>query len=429
MTISTKIFNQQTIADLGRLSDQLGGLQDQVASGKKTIKPSIDPIATSKLHAAKDLQSSVQRYRGNVDRVESRLADSDLALSQLQNIMIRMKELSIQSSNGTLTHGDRLAIQKEVIQHKSAIVGIANSRDAQGQALFGGYQTKRDPFELSLNGSVSYNGDDGLHSLPVSSSLSIASGIDGISSFMRLPTSQGSKSIFEIVHEFEIALERSEIDTARANITSSYGAQLKFEIGPRPAPQTIRIEGPEGLVDVTADMVSGTMATMIAEVNKSTLQTGVQAAASDDGNTIVLTSTSNKPFSVSNLSMDGVNGAEIVPKSSIKLKEILGSGVLGAEVLLVDQDSGLSVSWSGFDEVIDHFALVQAQVGAYATTAEMQSEILARKELTVAEAISGIEDADLTAVVTELQSLLVNRDALRQVFAKVGQQSLFDLIR
>ena len=107
----------------------------------------------------------------------------------------------------------------------------------------------------------------------------------------------------------------------------------------------------------------------------------------------------------------------------------MGSGVLGAEVLLVDQDSGLSVSWSGFDEVIDHFALVQAQVGAYATTAEMQSEILARKELTVAEAISGIEDADLTAVVTELQSLLVNRDALRQVFAKVGQQSLFDLIR
>ena len=44
-------------------------------------------------------------------------------------------------------------------------------------------------------------------------------------------------------------------------------------------------------------------------------------------------------------------------------------------------------------------------------------------------AISGITDADLTEVVTQLQSLLVNRDALRQVFAKVGQQSLFDLIR
>ena len=47
----------------------------------------------------------------------------------------------------------------------------------------------------------------------------------------------------------------------------------------------------------------------------------------------------------------------------------------------------------------------------------------------MAIAISGITDADLTEVVTQLQSLLVNRDALRQVFAKVGQQSLFDLIR
>ena len=89
----------------------------------------------------------------------------------------------------------------------------------------------------------------------------------------------------------------------------------------------------------------------------------------------------------------------------------------------------MGTSLSGLDNAIGHFSIIQAQVGAYAATAEMQSDILARKEMTVAEAISGIQDADLTEVVTQLQSLLVNRDALRQVFAKVGQQSLFDLIR
>jgi flagellar hook-associated protein 3 FlgL len=96
---------------------------------------------------------------------------------------------------------------------------------------------------------------------------------------------------------------------------------------------------------------------------------------------------------------------------------------------LVDKDSDLSASLSSLDTAINHFSNVQAQVGAYAATAQMQSELLARKEITVDEAISGITDADLTEVVTQLQSLLVNRDALRQVFAKVGQQSLFDLIR
>ena len=61
MTISTKMFNEQTIANLGRLSEQLGGLQDQVASGKKDIKPSVDPVATSKLSAANELEASIGR--------------------------------------------------------------------------------------------------------------------------------------------------------------------------------------------------------------------------------------------------------------------------------------------------------------------------------------------------------------------------------
>jgi hypothetical protein len=32
-------------------------------------------------------------------------------------------------------------------------------------------------------------------------------------------------------------------------------------------------------------------------------------------------------------------------------------------------------------------------------------------------------------VISQLQSLLVNRDATQQVFAKISQQSLFDFIR
>ena len=429
MTISTKMFNQQTIANLGRLSDQLGGLQDQVASGKKEIRPSTDPIATSKLYAAKDIQSGLQRYRGNMNRIETRLADTDLAIGQLQNIMIRIKELSIQAANDTLSSNDRLSIRKEVTQHKNALVGIANSRDAQGQALFGGYQTKEDPFELGLDGSVSYNGDDGLHSLPVSSSLSIVTGVDGVSSFMRLQTDQGPKSVFEIVQELEISLEKSEVYSTSANVTSADGAQLKFDIGSTPTPQSIRLEGPNGLADIAADMVSGTMDTMIEAVNAATAQTGVQAVASDDGNTLILTTVNGEPFSVSHFSASGVGGAEESPSSSIKVQQILGLGALGTQVVLVDQDSDLGTSLSGLDNAIGHFSIIQAQVGAYAATAEMQSDILARKEMTVAEAISGIQDADLTEVVTQLQSLLVNRDALRQVFAKVGQQSLFDLIR
>ncbi|MFM1863734.1 MAG: flagellar hook-associated protein FlgL, partial [Pseudomonadota bacterium] len=59
----------------------------------------------------------------------------------------------------------------------------------------------------------------------------------------------------------------------------------------------------------------------------------------------------------------------------------------------------------------------------------VQAETLGKRELLVRKAVSGLEDADLAEVISQLQSLLVNRDATQQVFAKISQQSLFDFIR
>ena len=429
MTISTKMFNQQTINNLSRLSGQLGELQTQVASGQKPIRPSTDPIATSKLFAAKDLQAGLERFRSNMDRIEARLSDTDEVTGQVQNLLIRLKELSIQASNDTLNTADRMSIQKEVTQHKNALVALANSRDSQGQALFGGYQTNDDPFKVNIDGSVGYSGDNGLHSLPVSASLNLTTGVDGISSFMRMQTQEGPKSVFNIVQEFETSLEKSALYATRTTIESADGALLTFGTGPNPTPLGLRIEGPHGQADVSADIVFGTMDSMIAAVNANTELTGVRAKAAADGNALVLISTDGNAFTISHIDSDGVTGAEDTPSNAIKLQQILNDGRLSDPVTLVDKDSDLQTSLSSLDKAIEHFSLVQAQVGAYAATAQMQSELLARKEITVAEAISGITDADLTEVVTQLQSLLVNRDALRQVFAKVGQQSLFDLIR
>ena len=429
MTISTKMFNQQTISNLSRLSVQLSELQTQVASGQKPIRPSTDPIATSKLFAAKDLQAGLERFRSNMNRIEARLSDTDEVTGQVQNLLIRLKELSIQASNDTLNAADRMSIRKEVTQHKNALVALANSRDTQGQALFGGYQTNDDPFKINLDGSVAYSGDNGLHSLPVSASLNITTGVDGVSSFMRVQTQEGTKSVFDIVQEFETSLEKSAVYATQSTVTSADGALLTFDIGPNPTPLGLRIEGPNGQADISADIVFGTMDSMIAAVNAKTELTGVRATAAEDGNGLVLLSTDGNGFTISHIDSDGVTGAEDTPSNAIELQQIQSDGLLGDTVTLVDKDSDLQTSLSGLDQAIHHFSLVQAQVGAYAATAQMQSELLARKEITVAEAISGITDADLTEVVTQLQSLLVNRDALRQVFAKVGQQSLFDLIR
>ena len=78
---------------------------------------------------------------------------------------------------------------------------------------------------------------------------------------------------------------------------------------------------------------------------------------------------------------------------------------------------------------IEHFSLQQTYIGAQLSKASIQEEALQRRQIVMSEELSKLEDADITKLVTELQTMLVNRDAATQAFAKIGQQSLFDFLR
>ena len=86
-------------------------------------------------------------------------------------------------------------------------------------------------------------------------------------------------------------------------------------------------------------------------------------------------------------------------------------------------------SISDLQSAIDHLSLQQTYIGAQLNKAELQEEALNRRQIILSENLSQLEDADITKVVTELQTMLLNRDAATQAFAKIGQQSLFDFLR
>ena len=60
------------------------------------------------------------------------------ALSEVHSMIQRMKELAVQSSNGTCTSADRSAIQSEVIQLKEEIHRLAEDTEYNGQSLLNG---------------------------------------------------------------------------------------------------------------------------------------------------------------------------------------------------------------------------------------------------------------------------------------------------
>ncbi len=76
------------------------------------------------------------------------------------------------------------------------------------------------------------------------------------------------------------------------------------------------------------------------------------------------------------------------------------------------------IAISDLQRGIEHFGLQQTYIGAQINKANIQEEALQRRQIIMSENLSQLEDADITKLVTELQTMLVNRDAATQAFAK-----------
>ena len=62
-----------------------------------------------------------------------------------------------------------------------------------------GFKTDADAFVRNLDGTVSYNGDRGIHTVQVSENVNVSTAVDGESVFGRVQTAGGPKSVFEVV--------------------------------------------------------------------------------------------------------------------------------------------------------------------------------------------------------------------------------------
>ena len=75
-----------------------------------------------------------------------------------------------------------------------------------------------------------------------------------------------------------------------------------------------------------------------------------------------------------------------------------------------------------------HFADKRALIGAELNKADNQRAVLENRKTTLTEAVGQLKDADMAKVVTELQTLLLNKEASQKAFAMVSRLSLFDYI-
>ena len=110
MRISTSQMQFSAVNALLDQQTKISKTQLQLASGRRILKPSDDPVASANVLGLTQSKEITERYQLNADAARARLSIEESALIGVNNDLIRVRELALQGNNDTLTDADRRAV-------------------------------------------------------------------------------------------------------------------------------------------------------------------------------------------------------------------------------------------------------------------------------------------------------------------------------
>ena len=212
MQVSTSQFFRSQSEQLQNLQAETVDLQQKIATGKVIEVASQDPIAFSDIGRMRGQIANIEQYSRNILRANEKLNMEDNVLTQAITTVIRIQELAIFASNDTVNAVDRKAVATEVSLLHEMLVDLANTKDATGASLFGGFVSQDALFQRNLEGTVEYFGDDSDIFTTIGDGIKINTNASGVETFMRIPTTRApsGESLFQIVKDTVDALQRGE---------------------------------------------------------------------------------------------------------------------------------------------------------------------------------------------------------------------------
>lgn len=138
--------------------------QEQAATGKRILRPSDDPVGASLSIDLRGEQSLVDRWRATASTSKPYLDSANSALDSAQDLIGQVRALTVQGLSATMSASDRDGLANQIESLKASLLDIANTA-FDGKYLFGGTASSSKPFARNADGSVTYRGNDELHSV------------------------------------------------------------------------------------------------------------------------------------------------------------------------------------------------------------------------------------------------------------------------
>lgn len=216
----TEGTNYDTIRDsIQRSRSRMENLQQQSATLKKLNAPSDDPVGSAKVLEVRTDRMNNDQFQMNAKLAETFLNNSDHALEELSNLLVRAKEIAVGQSSGASANDDtRLAVAEEVSQLYQQAVATANRRIGD-RYIFGGYKTNKPP----LDSEGRYTGDNGHMMSEIAKGIFLSMNVPGIEIFNTNPqASEDARSdIYKNQNQGEKQQNRTLAGNGESNLEKS----------------------------------------------------------------------------------------------------------------------------------------------------------------------------------------------------------------
>ena len=218
MRVTESNIASNFLININETRERITQEQSQLASGKRVLKVSDDPQATNTILRLKSLLSNNSQYQKNNAQAQSQAQAAESALNSFTDLMVNLKGILTQATNGSLTSADLKSYGDQVDQLLGQAVDIANTQ-SNGVYVFGGTNTKQQPFTLAADDSsvaANPNGITGSIQVPVNEGINQTVNIDGQQAF------QGT-AIFNLIIQVRNELQSGQgPTTAEAQSVDTY---------------------------------------------------------------------------------------------------------------------------------------------------------------------------------------------------------------
>lgn len=403
MRVTTNMSYQSSMRALQKASERLDKASEQMTTGDKFATAGEDPTGMAQKLSLTSKITAFQQYSVNGSLLDSSLTLEGTILDSVTTNLQSAYTLTQKSVNGAMSDSDKKSIASELEQLQTQLYDLMNSKNADGEYIFGGNQSQTQPFVKNDAGDYEFKGDTGQRMIQVAPSVQIAANDSGLSVFQQVATRRTVSSATATDLTIGVS-SQSEFDSFfRNKYDFKIPANNQYKISTTAGPDKYKITGNNGYTQ-TGDYIPG------ESINFNGISLTMTAAAGSGP--------------AQQFTLDAPTNDNVLNSLNKMIEALKNSSALTEE----EWTSTVANVQTHINNTLDRVGITQGAVGGRQNNLDQVLTSNASLEVIATEARANVAEIDIYEAISNVSQQENALTMAQQAFSKVHSSTLFDYL-